>query len=209
MNSSEEKNVVTRIKELATIEKRLVKTNSMRFIISLQEEPVLPKDVIDPSMKGSIRCTDGTFYMRYDPQGSNAKNHNYPYLIKTHDMLGVNIRVSGPTQLHKLKKILPELDWIIRNTNYSDELFLVAKTHPGLMIPFAFDVVRYQSMIVSKMNRYGINPTVYKPLVTFRFATEIPHIDVDEESFVPEKSKSRYLEALNKVEQAELASTNQ
>lgn len=193
---------IARIAELGTLEKRLVKTNSMRFVISLHDEPVLSRDILDPSMKASIRCTDGTFYLRYDPQGSNAKNHNYPYLIKTHDLIGVNIRVSGPEQFHKLSFYLPEISWIIRNTNYKDEMFRVAKIHPGLMIPFTFNIVAYNDMIISKMNRYGINPLVHKPLVTFRFAMSLPHIDVNEEELIPAKSKQRYLDALDKIEQA-------
>lgn len=192
---------IERIAELGTLEKRLVKTNSMRFVISLHDEPVLAKDILDPAMKESIRCTDGTFYVRYDPQGSNAKNHNYPYLIKTHDLIGVNIRVSGPEQFHKLSFYLPEISWIIRNTNYKDEMFHVAKIHPGLMIPFVFNIVAYNDMILKKMNRYGINPLLHKPLVTFRFAMSLPHIDVNEEEFVPAKSKQRYLNALDKIEQ--------
>jgi hypothetical protein len=99
----------------------------------------------------------------------------------------------------------------MRNTNYSDDLFHVAKIHPGLMIPFTFNVVKYNDMILSKMNRYGINPLEHKPLVTFRFAMKLPHIDVDEKDFIPLKSKQRYLNALDQIEQegAKLVTTNQ
>jgi len=207
---NKEKSSITRITELATIEKRLVKTNSARFIVSINDDIVLASDLLDPVRRASLRGTTGQFALKYDPY-NNGVETKYKYVFYTGDLYGINIRVSGPEHFHKLAFIIPELGWIKRNTTYDDKLFVVAKAHPAMPVPFCLDAVRYYDMIIAKMNAAGIDPTENKPFVAFRFAENLPHIDVDIKSLYMPECKKYYFAALTKIEQegAKLASTNQ
>ena len=205
---------IARLIELATIEKRLVKTNSARFIIALDDSVITAADVLDPKCKDKIRCTSGDYFLKYDPVGSKFKNPKYPYTIKTSDMLGWNLKVSGPNHLHAMKKIFPEVAWILRNSYYDDSLFAIARTNPGMIVSFSLDFIRYQHMLMTKMNAMGLDPSVHHPFVTFRFAESLPHTTIDEESFWPElnEAKSKYWSETKRFDAergAELAKTNQ
>lgn len=191
---NETKSSLQRITELATIEKMLVKTNSARFIIQLDDEPLTGTDVLDPKRKDKIRCTSGDYFIKYDPVGSKFNNPKYPYTFKTSDLLGFNVKVSGMKHLYQLSHIFPEIAWIMRNSYYNDNLFAVARTNPGMTVAFSLRFFDYQEMIIKKMNAMGINPLENKPFVTFRFAENLPHQTIDEESFWPElnEAKSRY-----------------
>ena len=200
---------IEQIAKVASIENMLVKTNSTCFIISLRDEPVLASDLLNPQRKDAIRCTRGYFCIKYDPY-NNGVDTKYKYVFTTHEFYGINIRVSGPEHFHKLAFIIPELGWIVRNTTFDDKLFAVAKAHPGMPIPFCIDAVRYYDMIVAKMNGAGIDPTVNKPFVTFKFASGLPHLDVDVKSLYMPQCKRYYMNALLKIEQSgELVATNQ
>ena len=207
---SETKGPIAKIAELGTIENRLVKTNSARFIVSLRDEPVLYEDLLDPERRKAIRGTTGLYCLKYDPY-NNGVETKYKYVFYTGDLYGINIRVSGPEHFHKLAFIIPELGWLKRNTTYDDKLFAVAKAHPAMPIPFSLDAVRYYDMIVAKMNAAGIDPTENKPFVTFKFASNLPHLDVDIKSLYMPECKKYYFKALLEIEKAgaELAKTNQ
>jgi len=182
---------IKRVKQYATIEKMLVKTNSSRFIVSLRDEPLLASDVLDPKRRDEIRCTTGSYFIKYSPSGDKFFNPKYPYTIKTSDMLGWNLCVSGPQHLAKIKMVFPEVAWILRNSTFDDTLFAIAKSCPGAIIPFSLDAVRYSNMIIAKMNKAGIDPTENKVFVTFKFADKIPHVTVDEKDFWPNKDEAR------------------
>ena len=201
---------IARITELATIEKRLVKTNSARFIVSLDDSVVLYSDLLDPERRKNLRGTTGQFSLKYDSYNHGVET-KYKYIFFTNDFYGINIRVSGPAHFHKLAFIIPELGWIKRNTTYDDKLFVVAKAHPGIPVPFSLDAVRYYDMIVAKMNAAGIDPTENKPFVAFRFAENLPHIEIDTRTMYMPECKKYYFAALTRIEQegAKLASTNQ
>ena len=202
------------MKRAGTIEKMLVKTNSARFIVSIYDLPLTAADVIDTKRKDEIRCTSGDYFVKYDPVGSKFHNPKYPYTIKTSDVLGFNLKVSGIDHLYRLSRVFPEVAWILRNSYYNDNLFNVAKSNPGMTVSFSLRFFDYQEMIKNKMNAMGLNPTDHKPFVTFRFAESLPHVTIDEESFWPELNgaKSKYWSETKRFDaeyDAKLASTNQ
>jgi len=198
------------MKRAGTIEKLLVKTNSSRFIVSLRDEPLLAVDVLDPNKKDEIRCTTGSYFIKYSPTGDKFFNPKYPYTIKTSDMLGWNLCVSGPQHLAKVKMVFPEVAWILRNSTFDDVLFGIAKSCPGAIVPFCLDVVRYSAMITAKMNARGIDPTENKPFVTFKFADKLPHVTVDEKDFWPNKdeARSKYFAVSNAMEHGTVLAHN-
>lgn len=205
-----EKSSIARIAELGTIEKRLVKTNSARFIVNLDDEPVLYSDLLDPVRRRKLRGTNGMFFVKYDPDGCWNKS-KYKYLLQIGDLYAVNLRVANLNHLYKLSTFIPELAWVIRNTNFNDQLFAIAKAHPGMPVPFCLDAPRYYNMILKKMNAAGIDPTENKPFVTFKFADNLPHITVDVEALQMPECKKYYFAALEKIEKenTELVTTNQ
>ena len=210
MNKTIKSEAIEDIAKMAAIENMLVKTNSTCFIVSLRDEPVVAADLLDPHRKDDIRCTRGYFCIKYDPY-NNGVDTKYKYVFTTHEFYGINIRVSGPEHFHELAYLIPELGWIIRNTTFDDILFAVAKAHPAMPIPFCIDAGRYYKNIIAKMNEKGIDPTVHKPFVTFKFASDRPYLDVDVKSLNRPECKKYYMNALLKIEQegAKLASTNQ
>jgi hypothetical protein len=202
------------MKRAGTIEKMLVTTNSSRFIISLNDSPLTATDVLDPKRKDEIRCTSGDYFVKYDPVGSKFHNPKYPYTIKTSDMLGWNLKVSGIDHLYRISRVFPEVAWILRNSYFNDNLFNVAKSNPGMVVAFSLRFFDYQQMIMNKMNAAGLNPIENKPFVAFRFAKNLPHVNLDEESFWPELNvtKNKYWSETKRFDteqSGKLAQTNQ
>lgn len=136
--------------------------------MDLYDNPViLEKDCED--YPKSVRTTCGNYAIKYIPESGKFRNDKYPYVF-INDMLPMRICVSGPRHLEHLAERIPEIGWILRNSNYSSGLFHWALWHPGLKIPFVFDVVKYCDKIERKAKAMGIPNTStneFKPLVNF------------------------------------------
>jgi len=149
-------------------ESNLLSNVSWRMFVDLYEVPVRINPNCDDYPK-SVRTTCGLYGIKYLPKGNGRRNPKCPYVF-INDMLPMRICVSGPRHLEHLAREIPEIRWILRNSNYSPGLFHWALWHPGLKIPFCFDAVKYCDMLEKKAKDMGIpntDTTDFKPLVTY------------------------------------------
>lgn len=127
-------------------------------------------------LKSNIRATRGAYTIQYIPAGSVKRNPKFPYLIGQ-DLVRIRVTVSGPAHWVKLCERVPELDWIRRNSTFSNELFAIAKKHPGLVLHFGIDFVKYCNKIEKRAEELGIDID-HKPLVLYQWgANDVPKVD--------------------------------
>lgn len=152
----------------AAIEYKVVNDGATKHIVSLNDEPVLPADLLNPDRAGVIRSTTGAYFVKYNPPGAYKANPKYPFIVYT-DMVGFRLQVSGPEHFRALRGAIPEVDWLFRNTNYSPALFYWAKRHPAQVLYFTLNIPEYCDKIMEKAKKQGIDTKYFKPLVTFKF----------------------------------------
>lgn len=124
----------------------IISNHSARAIVNIQSQPLYKEDVYD--CNPNLRLTNGVYYIRYQSKGSKFRNPKRPFLI-LNDLVQFRVAVSGPKHFYAMSTQVPEMDWLIRNTNYTTALFIVAKQHPGLNVPFCMDVMK----ILNRANR--------------------------------------------------------
>jgi hypothetical protein len=131
-------------------------------VVHLLDLPVaLSFGEIDPN----IRTTNGRFSITYNPEGSPKRVRNKPYTIGQ-DLLACRICVSGPGHFYSLSRRIPELGWIVRWSTLEDDLFALAKQHPGITFYFDVNWVKYGRMIEKKAEEMGIDID-HKPFVCY------------------------------------------
>lgn len=143
------------------------------YIVSLYDEPITLRDF--SALKNDIRATRGAYTIQYIPAGSVKRNPKFPYLIGQ-DLVRIRVTVSGPQHWAGMCDRVPELAWIKRNSTLSDEMFAIAKKHPGLVLHFGINFVKYCNKIESRAEELGIDID-HKPLVVYQWGTKAPNID--------------------------------
>jgi len=98
------------------------------------------------SMDKNLRVTKGMFMIKYVPTTDKYYRKGRPFKFGQ-DLIRMRIYVSGPKEWHALCDKIPELDWIRRNSTFSDTMFTIAKEHPGMSFWFSLDWVRYYNML--------------------------------------------------------------
>ena len=84
-----------------------------------------------------------------------------------------------------------------RNSTISDALFSIAKKHPGLVLRFGIDFIKYCDKITNRANELGIDID-NKPLVLYQWgANDVPNVDG---VLNPLKTKQDYAEELKAVQ---------
>jgi len=139
---------------LVLIENEALNSHQWRVVANLFDEPVTFEDY--DRLKPYVRTTCGIYYIKYVPKADRFRVPGCPWVL-VQDMVGSRIVLNGPEHLHRLAKQIPEIAWILRNTNYSDGLFSMAARHPGIKMPFCLDVVKYGEMILEKAKEKGID----------------------------------------------------
>ena len=167
------------------------------YIVSLDDQPISLKDF--RALKPNIRATHGFYTIQYIPSGSK-RNPKFPYLIGQ-DPVRIRVTVSGPRHWKALCSRIPELDWVRRNSTLSDAMFAIAKMHPGLVLRFGIDFVKYCDKITKRAEELGVDID-NKPLVTFQWgADSVPEVDGDG-ILGPIKTKKDYASALKELSEA-------
>lgn len=164
------------------------------YLVSVDDQPITLKDFHE--LKPNIRATRGAYTIQYIPAGSFKRNPKFPYLIGQ-DLVRIRVTVSGPKHWSALCSRIPELDWIKRNSTLSDGMFSIAKKHPGLVLRFGIDFVKYCAKIESRASELGIDID-HKPLVLYQWgANDVPKVDG---VLNPLKTKQDYAEELKAVQ---------
>ena len=166
------------------------------YLVSVDDQPITLKDFRE--LKPNIRATRGAYTIQYIPAGSVKRNPKFPYLIGQ-DLVRIRVTVSGPKHWRALCSRIPELGWVNRNSTLSDGLFGIAKKHPGLVLRFGIDFVKYCDKIESRANELGIDID-HKPLVLYQWgADDVPKVDG---VLNPLKTKQDYAEELKAAQSA-------
>lgn len=164
------------------------------YLVHLHDQPITLRDFRE--LKPDIRATHGLFTIQYIPSGSVKRNPKFPYLIGQ-DLVRIRVTVSGPNHWEMMCKRIPELDWVRRNSTLSNELFRIAKMHPGLVLRFGINFVKYCDKIESRANELGIDID-NKPLVLYQWgANDVPKVDG---VLNPLKTKQDYAAELKAVQ---------
>lgn len=164
------------------------------YLVSIDDQPITLKDFHE--LKPNIRATHGFYTIQYIPAGSVKRNPKFPYLIGQ-DLVRIRVTVSGPKHWGALCSRIPELSWLKRNSTLSDAMFSIAKMHPGLVLRFGIDFVKYCAKIESRANELGIDID-HKPLVLYQWgANDVPKVDG---VLNPLKTKQDYAAELKAVQ---------
>ena len=167
------------------------------YVVSLTDKPISLKNF--KSFDPDIRTTKGLYTIQYLPLGSPGRNIKFPYLIGQ-DLVRLRVTVSGPKHWECVCQRIPELDWIRRNSTFSDKLFAIAKKHPGLTIRFGIDFVKYCEKIERAAEEQGIDID-HKPLVCYQWNDTVREQNKDKQ-VCPKKTKDDYAIALLEIERS-------
>lgn len=164
------------------------------YLVEIYDQPISLADF--RRLKPTIRATHGFYTIQYIPAGSVKRNPKFPYLIGQ-DLVRLRVTVSGPKHWAMLCTRIPELAWLNRNTMICPELFGIAKKHPGLVLRFGVDFVKYCDKITNRANELGIDID-NKPLVMYQWSADnVPDVDGVLE---PQKTKQDYAEELKSIQ---------
>lgn len=184
------------VNEAATSQNIFTPGKVYTYLVDLYDQPITLKDFAQ--LKPSIRATHGFYTIQYIPAGSVKRNPKFPYLIGQ-DLVRIRVTVSGPKHWRALCSRIPELGWVNRNSTISDGLFGIAKKHPGLVLRFGIDFVKYCDKITDRANELGVDID-NKPLVLYQWgADDVPKVDG---VLNPLKTKQDYAEELKAAQSA-------
>lgn len=182
------------VNEVATSQNIFTPGKVYTYLVALDDQPITLKDFAQ--LKPNIRATHGFYTIQYIPAGSVKRNPKFPYLIGQ-DLVRIRVTVSGPKHWRALCSRIPELGWINRNSTISDGLFGIAKKHPGLVLRFGIDFVKYCDKITNRASELGIDID-NKPLVLYQWgANDVPNVDG---VLNPLKTKQDYAKELKAVQ---------
>lgn len=167
------------------------------YIVNIHEEPVSLEQF--KSLDPDVRLTKGLYSIQYIPACDKSRNPKFPYLIGQ-DLVRLRITVSGPRHWDKVCERIPELGWIKRNSTMTNALFPIAKKHPGLVLKFGVDFVKYCEKIENRAIELGIDID-HKPLVTYQWSNAVKE-KLKDKKFADIKTKDDYREVLDEVERS-------
>jgi hypothetical protein len=180
------------------LEKCPVQPFTSRQVVSIFEEPVSQNDLF-PGKPGIV-STKGNYAICYNTIQNQMKNGNRPYAIYT-DLLDFHkLDVSGPVHLRELARRIPEIKWMLRNTNFNFGLFALAKMHPGSQFNFTVNWVEYSEMISAKAKAQGIDLD-NKPLVSYKCNYEDFENKFYKAELAPKHNKEYYKKELKEAEE--------
>ena len=163
------------------------------YIVNLYDQPVTLADF--KRFKSDIRVTKGYYTIQYLPAASTGRNPKFPYLIGQ-DLVRIRVTVSGPKHWAMMCTRIPELAWIRRNSTLTDNMFRIAKMHPGLILRFGINFDKYCEKIENRAKELGVDID-HKPLVTYQWGKDsIPH----EEEIITLNTKKTYAEILKQLQ---------
>lgn len=165
------------------------------YLVSIYDNPISLEDF--EKLKPEIRCTHGFYTIQYIPAGSVKRNPKFPYLIGQ-DLVRIRVTVSGPKHWGAMCARIPELGWIKRNSTITDSMFAIAKMHPGLVLRFGIDFVKYCDKIINRAKELGIDID-NKPLVTYQWnSTNVPKVN----GIIKHNDKQTYADVLRELQDA-------
>ena len=179
-----------------TAKYRVICPSCTRALVDLNEVPVSIEAL--KSGDPNVRLTTGIYSIDYVPKGALKSKPKYPYHI-AQDLLNMRLVCSGPKHLRAIANRIPEVAWILRNSNFSNSLFGYAKMHPGMNIPFCLDFVAYGDMIQQKAKRDKIWID-NKPFACFTCNPDKYYDEETKKKYVYAYAKNHYIKELTSAE---------
>ena len=124
------------------------KKYNSRALLSLTLEPIQKGD--SPATNKNVVLTHGLYYMRYEPVRGGTNYIDKPFLIKSDLFTMDKIRVANYNVLVSIAKENKKVDFILKFSNISPELFAITKSNPGLEVPIAIDYAKYRTAVMEK-----------------------------------------------------------
>ena len=186
------------IKEMEVTKSKFVCEPVYSYVVSIEDKPVSRERLL--RFDSDIKITKGAYTIQYVPLSNKKRNPKFPYLIGQ-DLVRIRVTVSGPRHWGCLCKRIPELGWLRRNSTLRDEMFAIAKKHPGLILKFGIDYCKYCAIIEERAEKEGIDID-HKPLFTYAWndsvRADMNEVDVDK--ILSIKTKADYIKELQEVE---------
>lgn len=168
------------------------------YVVSIEDKPISRDRLLH--FDSDIRFTKGHYTIQYVPASNKKRNPKFPYLIGQ-DLVRIRVTVSGPRHWGCLCNRIPELGWIERNSTFRDEMFAIAKKHPGLVLRFNIDYPKYCRVIEERAEREGIDID-HKPLFTYAWNDAVRE-EMNEIEFKDNiKTKADYIKELQEAEKS-------
>ena len=161
------------------------------YIVNIRSEPV-SMDTLR-SRDPNIRATKAAYTIQYIPEKSPLRHGKFAYLIGQ-DLVRLRVIVSGYKHWSALAERIPELGWLKRNSTLTPELFGIAKKHPGMIVRFTIDYVKYCDMITKKAEKQGIDID-NKPLVSYVYSHDV-YEKYKDKKFASIRTKQDYLDEI-------------
>lgn len=186
-------------KEGKIIPDALIAPSSYKVVVNINEIPVSFKTFT--SYEKDVFVTKGSYMIMYFPKASRKSVPGKPYFIYQ-DLIHMRLCVSGPAHWRCLCRRIPELDWIRRNTNFTNDLFALAKRHPGIPFFFSIDYSKYAKKIMDQAEKEGIDID-NKPFVAYK-CSEKDYQELYKDKFLHrQRTKTELAPELNAAEKDE------
>lgn len=172
-------------------------TAFFKKVVALNELPI----IINPKtglLSTDVRSTSGYFTLTYNPEGSPKCVKGKPYCVGQ-DLIEARICVSGPAHFKKLCTRIPELMWIKKWSYLTDELWAVAKKHPGVAFGFNVNWPAYAKMIEDKAEEMGIDID-HKPFLVYITTAEKMKELREKYQMLPPRTKEDIQSVLDEVD---------
>ena len=141
-----------------------------KYICRMDEKPVVWSQIRD--LDPMLRATKGLYMIKYTPIRSKDYRKGRPFKIGQ-DLIRWDVRVSGPEEWHELCERVIEFRWLNRNSTLSDEMFRLAKAHPGMAMWFSIDWVRYEALLNAQSESVLEKPFVVRKSSVKDYATKL------------------------------------
>lgn len=166
-------------------------------VVAMDDNPIVI-DLSTGMLPRTVRATSGFFTLTYNPENSPKHVKNKPYTVGQ-DLIAARISVSGPAHFKKLAERIPELGWIRRWSYLTDDLWAVAKKHPGIAFGFNVNWPAYAAMIEAKAEQMGIDID-HKPFLAYITTAEKMKQLREKYKMYPKPTKEDYQTVLDEVD---------
>lgn len=105
-----------------------------------------------PATSLVYKYTKGQYYIKYKPAITKSLRAT-DFVIVADILPSGKMRVSGHGMFKSMAKKVKEIEWIMKYTTYSRELFDIARTNIQLDVPFCIDMAKYSVMLKKQVEK--------------------------------------------------------
>ena len=159
--SADKRKMTIEGEEIEVNAKAFVSPLAYKYILHLDDKPVFLEQIQDLDPK--LRASKGMYMIKYVPKGCKDFKKGRPFKIGQ-DLIRWDIRVSGTKEWNSLCDKIPELDWMRRNSTLTENMFEIARRHPGMSFWFTIKWDEYEGKIQTQLEK--LNTVLTKTFVS-------------------------------------------